>query len=170
MEQFIHRGETQSLKTALLRQLNLTGQNASALIRQGQVKVNGKRIRENILLKTEDEVSIYLPVHLQSLMPPILFEGSRLLVIEKQPGVAVCDAPGLTLTELLHRNGFPQARAVHRLDVYTGGVIAFALDEQAEADLTDLIKERLLQKQYECIVSGLPSPTFAYKTAYLSKD
>lgn len=170
MEEFIQQQAGQSLKAALLRQLNLKNQMAGNLIKQGQVKVNGKRTRENITLSPGDKVTVYLPANLQQKLPPILFAGQHFLAVEKQPGVAVCDAPGLTVTELLRRNGYPQARPVHRLDVYTGGVLLFALDDEAEEALGNLIRGHKLIKQYECIVRGEPVPAAAKCRAYLKKD
>ena len=170
MEEFTQQAAGQSLKAALLRQLNLKNQAAGNLIRQGQVKVNGRRTRENITLSPGDQVSVYLPARMAPALPAPLFAGKRLLALEKPTGLAVCDSPGLTVTALLQRNGYPQARPVHRLDVYTGGVLLFALDDEAEHDLGLLIRSHSLQKQYECIVRGRPNPPQARCVAYLKKD
>ncbi len=170
MEEFTQQTGGQSLKAALLRQLNLKNQAAGNLIRQGQVKVNGRRTRENIILSLGDRVSVYLPARLAPALPAPIFAGRRVLALEKPPGLAVCDAPGLTVTALLRRGGYPQARPVHRLDVHTGGVLLFALDDEAEDALGRLIRSRSLEKQYECIVRGRPEPPNARCTAYLKKD
>lgn len=170
MEEFTQQAAGQSLKAALLRQLNLKNQAAGNLIRQGQVKVNGRRTRENIALSPGDHVAVYLPARLAPALPAPLFAGRRVLALEKPPGLAVCDAPGLTVTALLQRGGYPQARPVHRLDVYTGGVLLFALDGEAEQALGGLIRAHSLQKQYECIVRGRPEPPSARRSAYLVKD
>ena len=168
MEEFIQNTPDQSLKTALLRQLNVANQRAGRLIANGQVKVNGIRTRKNITLSPGDAVTVYLPASAAG--PTLLYKGENLIAVEKPPGVAVCDAPGLTVEALLHRNGFPTARAVHRLDVYTGGVLLLALNDQAEEALIDLIKNRALVKQYRCVVKGTPHPASARRRAYLIKD
>lgn len=169
MEKFQVNSGGRSLKTALLRELNLGSQAAGNLIREGQVKVNGRRIRENITLSQGDVLEVYLPASAVR-MPEILFAGEHVLAVEKPTGAAVCDAEGLTVEELLHRNGYPNARPVHRLDVYTGGVLLFALDEKAEEALGDLLRGHLLNKEYECVVRGTPSPREAVCRAWLRKD
>jgi 23S rRNA pseudouridine955/2504/2580 synthase len=168
MEEFTQSAPDQSLKTALLRQLNLANQRAGRLIADGQVKVNGVRTRKNIVLSPGDKVAVYLPA--SSPGPRLLYQGQGLIAVEKPPGTAVCDAPGLTVEALLHRNGFPTARAVHRLDVYTGGVLLLALNDEAEEALIELIRGRALTKLYQCVVKGRPAPAYARRRAYLLKD
>ena len=169
MEAFTQTEDGQSLKTALLRQLNLNSRAAGDLIRTGQVKVNGVRTRENVTLARGDRLEVYLPAA-RTAPPPVLFAGEHVLVVEKPTGAAVCDTPGLTVTELLRRGGWPTVRPVHRLDVYTGGVLFFALDDEAEEALGQLIRDRALTKIYECVVRGTPKPAEAVRKAYLRKD
>lgn len=58
---------------------------------------------------------------------------------------------------------------VHRLDLNVGGLMVYARSKQAAAQLSKLIQEGQLQKEYVALVHGTPAPE-GYLTDYLYKD
>lgn len=59
---------------------------------------------------------------------------------------------------------------VHRLDVMTSGLLIYARNRQAEAELKRLIKNRTITKTYHARVFGVPKKDAATLTLYAAKD
>ena len=110
------------------------------LLRSGQVRVNGKRIKQNFRLSVGDEVRVP-PVRTsqtgtpgklsdhqkQRLDAAILYEDKRLLVINKPSGMAVHGGSGISLGVIeqlrLLRPEEKGLELVHRLDRATSGLL-----------------------------------------------
>jgi len=159
-----------TLRAALVHYLGLSASDAARMIKNGHVKVNGHRTKDSVLLSPGDQVDAFLPLALRPQLPEILYEDEAVLAVVKRPGIEVCDGDGMTLLELLHENGYPEAIAVHRLDVHTGGLLLFARSPRAEEALRELLSNRDLHKEYECVVTGLPEYPGRIHRAYLTKD
>ncbi|MCL2797395.1 MAG: RluA family pseudouridine synthase [Firmicutes bacterium] len=65
---------------------------------------------------------------------------------------------------------FPSAVPVHRLDRNTRGLVLFALNESAKAELLNMFKTRKIEKHYRAVVFGCPQKPSADITVYLKKD
>ncbi len=89
---------------------------------------------------------------------PVLWQDGRLVVVDKPAGMIVHPnqydrrAPNCvnTLSGLLHR----KVQVVHRLDRGTSGVMLFALDTDAAAQVSALFRESDITKKYLAIVRG----------------
>ena len=110
-----------------------------ALLKNKDIRVNGKKTDKNIPLKAGDVVSYYLSYDKEK--TPAFFEiyaDENILVIDKESGVnseAVYSA--------LEEKG---ARFIHRLDRNTKGLIVFALNDETEKELLCLFKQRQIEK------------------------
>lgn len=139
------------------------------LLRRGEVRVNGGRIRAEYKLLTGDEVRLP-PVRLgdDAAPPPsrkvadiadrVLFEDKYLLVIDKPSGVAVHGGSGVShgVIELL-RAARPELRdlsLVHRLDRETSGCLVLAKRRSALRSLHAQFREGHVEKNYLALVSG----------------
>jgi len=139
------------------------------LIRRGEVRVNGGRVRAEYRLKDGDEVRIP-PVRIneEGAPPPqamaaaivdhVLFEDKRLLVIDKPSGVAVHGGSGVShgVIELL-RHARPDLRdlsLVHRLDRETSGCLVLAKKRSALRALHEKFREGVVEKNYLALVVG----------------
>ena len=108
----------------------------------------------------------------------VVYEDGDILLVNKPAGVSVePDQPGsLSLTELcaLHvRAADPDAvppAPCHRLDNRTCGLCLFAKNARALEILEDAFRRRTLEKDYICLVRGIPKPPEAVCRAYLLKD
>lgn len=98
---------------------------------------------------------------------PVVYEDGRIVVFDKPDGLEV---QGRGSLEELAQRRWPGLRACHRLDVNTGGLVAFARDPEAEEALCAAIRDRLLEKRYRCIVKGRPQPGSARLSHFLVKD
>ncbi|MDJ0759716.1 MAG: RluA family pseudouridine synthase [Woeseiaceae bacterium] len=139
------------------------------ILRKGEVRVNGGRVRAEYRLEAGDEVRIP-PVRINasgdapssavsgSLAERILFEDKRLLVIDKPTGMAVHGGSGVShgVIELL-RHARPELKdlsLVHRLDRETSGVLVLAKRRSALRELHALFREGRVEKHYLALCVG----------------
>ena len=93
----------------------------------------------------------------------VVYEDENILVADKESGVnseAVFSA--------LSERG--ECFFIHRLDRNTAGLLVFAKNARAEAELFAAFRSRRVEKVYLARVAGTPSPARAVLTAYLIKD
>ncbi|MCH5165472.1 MAG: RluA family pseudouridine synthase [Clostridiales bacterium] len=137
----------------------LTRAKADILIKSGEVKVNGARIKTNAVISNGDVVSVFVPDELQKSAPniKIVYEDNNIVVFDKPKRVAYDALPELYGAPLF---------AVHRLDTNTTGLIVFAKTEIALKELSDAFKDRRVQKVYEAVVYPAPQKDKDTLTAY----
>ncbi len=140
------------------------------ILRKGEVRVNGGRVRAEYKLQLEDEVRVP-PVRVTSkdeMAPPaaqiarlensIIFEDKRLLVINKPSGVAVHGGSGISfgVIELLRaaRPDLKDISLVHRLDRETSGCLVLAKRRSALRELHEHFREGRVSKNYLALVIG----------------
>lgn len=135
----------------------------SRLLRDRDIRVNGKKTGENLLLMPGDEVVYYTTQKEEAKkFCDILYEDENLLVADKYAGV---NAEALCLA--LSSFG---VRAVHRLDRNTVGLTAFAKNDAAEGELLSAFRQRRVEKIYEAICFHPFRKSADILTAYLVKD
>lgn len=139
------------------------------ILRKGEVRVNGGRVRADYRLQTDDEVRIpparinagpgdAAPGKVRSIEQQILFEDKRLLVVNKPSGVAVHGGSGIShgVIELL-RSSRPELRdlsLVHRLDRETSGCLVLAKRRSALRELHARFRKGDVEKNYLALVVG----------------
>lgn len=126
----------------------LTRAKAEVLIKSGEVRVNGARIKSNVRLNAGDTVRVFVPDAMSiGVDVPCIYEDERVAVFDKPKHItfdAIPEATGKTLY------------AVHRLDANTTGVIIFAKDEEAKAEFEKAFKYRRATKIYHAAVYPAP--------------
>lgn len=156
----------------LLATDTLTRSRAAALIREGQVSVNGIVVNQpSFKPKIGDEVVITLPESADSVNEAedipisILYEDDSLAVVIKPCGMVVHPAAGnesgtLVNALLFHLDrlsgigGEKRPGIVHRLDKDTSGLLIVAKDDQAHAELSRQLSAREMEKHYLALVAG----------------
>lgn len=123
-------------------------------------KLKGK---ENIVVRIpEDEVLEVLP---EDLPIDIVYQDKDMVIINKDPGVIVHPAQGFYTGTLVNAvlyhikdlstiNGVIRPGIVHRLDKDTSGLIIIAKNDVAHVRLTDMFKDKTIEKRYVCICKG----------------
>ena len=140
------------------------------ILRRGEVRVNRGRIRPQYKLRAGDTVRIppvrlepgrervLSPDRLPAIAGHILFENSRLLVLDKPAGIAVHGGSGLSygVIEALRaqRPEAPYLELVHRLDRETSGCLLIAKRRSALRDLHRQLREGRVTKHYLALVRG----------------
>ena len=139
------------------------------IIRRGEVRVNGGRVRAAYKLEPGDEVRIP-PARIDAgpdtppsgkiadLEGQVLYEDKRLLVIDKPSGLAVHGGSGIShgVIELL-RAARPDIRdlsLVHRLDRETSGCLVLAKRRSALRELHAKFRDGTVEKNYLALVVG----------------
>lgn len=94
-----------------------------------------------------------------SLNLEIIYEDHEIVVINKPAGMLSVSGRGeekLDSVEYRVKQVYPQAMAVHRLDMATSGVLIIAKHKQAERFYKQAFAERRVRKSYQAICHGLP--------------
>lgn len=139
------------------------------LLRKKDIKVNGKRISENINIFSEDIIDIYFTDHSEKL--DILYEDTNILAINKPQGIEVLKSETTSLLELVEKNlNSKTVYPCHRLDRNTGGIVLFAKNNEALKILEEKIKTKEIKKFYKCRVLGHLKQKSAILNDYLFKD
>lgn len=139
------------------------------ILRKGEVRVNGGRVRADYRLKAGDEVRLPPARVREPGAPPpraaaeklagrVIYEDRELLVVDKPAGMAVHGGSGLSygVIELL-RAARPELRdlaLVHRLDRETSGCLVLAKKRSALRSLHALFREGRVEKNYLALVIG----------------
>ena len=140
------------------RVAGLSRANADKLIKGGEMRVNGLRVKANAILHVGDTVSVFVPDGLKNASAvKVIYDDSNVVVFDKPKRVAYDALPELYGAPLF---------AVHRLDTNTTGLIIFAKTERALAELERAFRERTVEKVYEAVVCPAPHDDGATLTAY----
>lgn len=142
-------------------------------LRKKDIKVNGKRVNENITVFENDEILVYIP---DEILQPnfklkVFFEDENILIINKPYGIEVTG--NQSLTTYVHDNYSNldyKPMPCHRIDRNTTGLVLFAKNEQSLNILFDKFKHHEIDKHYLALVYGIPKENHKKSEAYLFKD
>ncbi len=150
------------------------------IFRKKDVKVNGKRVNEDYILKENDFLQIYVPNDFQNISSKnevtptkitfsTLYEDENLLAVFKPQGLLVVEddkekvntLANQILVYLKNKNeyssdtmGFTPA-PVHRIDRNTSGIVLIAKNMITSQTLTKMFKDRTnIVKSYLALVKG----------------
>ena len=141
------------------------------MTREGQVRVNKKRIKAETKLKIGDQIRV-APIRYeqkdetsapvsdsvaQSLLSRVVYEDEGLLVVNKPSGIAVHGGSGVAygLIEALRAaTGKKYLELIHRIDRDTSGLVMISKKRSTLKLLQDLLREHKIPKTYVAIVKG----------------
>ncbi len=144
------------------------------LIDDGRVRLGGQPVKASLRLKGGESVTVEIPppepaaAHPQDLPLTILYEDSRLIVVDKPAGLVVHPAAGhregTLVNALLHHcrdlagiGGELRPGIVHRLDKDTSGVMVATKDDAAHQHLAAQFKVHSITRRYLALIHGLPT-------------
>ena len=149
------------------------------IVRSGQVRVNGGRVKADRRLEAGDEVRIP-PVRLEeaaekgtpakgllaAMEASIVFEDARLLAINKPAGVASHGGSGISFGAIETMRALrpkEQLELVHRLDRDTSGLLVIAKKRSALSELQALMREDggITKRYLALLVGRLPNGTMS---------
>lgn len=142
-------------------------------LRKKDIKINNKRVTENINVFENDEILVYIADNLleKKINLDIIYEDNNILLINKPSNIEVTGEH--SLTEVV-RKAYPNSGFLpmpcHRLDRNTSGLILFAKNEQSLNILLDKFKHHEIEKHYLALVYGIPKKKSDKLVSYLFKD
>ncbi|KAA6206266.1 MAG: RluA family pseudouridine synthase [Candidatus Tokpelaia sp.] len=169
------------------------------LIGSGQVRIDGKPVLEpRFKPPTGGEVELILPPPVaakpkgEDIDLEILYEDADIIIINKPVGLVVHpgngNAGGTLVNALIHHcgqhaaagfglsgiGGVKRPGIVHRLDKDTSGVMVIAKNDAAHGHLSrqfaDHGRSGVLERRYQAVVWGVPSPPGGIINAPLARD
>ena len=142
-------------------------------LRKKDIKINGKRVSENVTVFENDEILVYIPDYLleNKLTLDIIYEDNNILLINKPSNIEVTGQDSLTeVVHKLYSSCEFKPMPCHRLDRNTSGLILFAKNAQALEILLDKFKHHEIEKHYLALVYGIPQKKNERLISYLFKD
>ncbi len=148
------------------------------LLRSGQVRVDGGRVKSDTRLEEGQKVRVP-PLAVDRKAGPVtartmrgeedgdvlakmtLYEDKKVIVFDKPAGLAVQGGSGITrsvdsMLEALRSPKGEKPRLVHRLDRDTSGVLVVARTRLAAMKLAEAFRHRETKKTYWALVKGVP--------------
>ena len=142
-------------------------------LRKKDIKINGKRVSENVTVFENDEILVYISDDLleNKLNLDIIYEDNNILLINKPSNIEVTGQDSLTeVVHKLYSSCKFKPMPCHRLDRNTSGLILFAKNTQALEILLDKFKHHEIEKHYLALVYGIPQKKNERLISYLFKD
>ncbi|OHD66317.1 MAG: hypothetical protein A2176_07470 [Spirochaetes bacterium RBG_13_51_14] len=143
------------------------------LLKSGHIRIDGRVIKQNHRVRTDDVITVEIPEPVPLELAPedipldIVYQDSSILVINKQPGLAVHPGAGnwtrtlvngllYHVKDLSSIGGAERPGIVHRLDKDTAGLMVIAKDDASHRFLTGEFSGRRVRKKYAAVVIGKP--------------
>ena len=145
---------------------------AAKLIESGEITVFSQPVQKKYVLRSGDEVNIFIPEPNPSTVEPediplnILYEDNDILVINKPSGMVVHPAPGnysgTLVNALLYHcedslsgiGGVIRPGIVHRIDKDTSGLLVVAKNDNAHKKLAEELEHHGIEREYHALVRG----------------
>ena len=149
---------------------NLSSSTIYKTLRKKDIKINDKRVSDNCLLKTGDELKIYIADDIlePKLEVPVVYEDENIVVFDKPVGIEVTGDNSITSYAKKKYSSFIEP--CHRLDRNTSGLVIFAKNENSLKSLLEAFKSHTIEKHYIALVSGIPAEKNKRLEAYHFKD
>jgi 23S rRNA pseudouridine1911/1915/1917 synthase len=161
-------------KYLLDRMPNTSRSKIQSAAKNGNIVVNGGKVKQNYKAKPSDEISIVLPYPVRELeliaenIPlDIVYEDDNLIVVNKPANMVVHPGYGnyrgtLVNALIYHIDRLPIASSiakmrpglVHRIDKHTTGTLVIAKNDDALANLAKQFYDRSTDRKYIALVWG----------------
>lgn len=142
-------------------------------LRKKDIKINGKRISENVIIYESDEILVYIADNLlePTVKLDIFFEDENILILNKPYNLEVTGENSLTTyVHQNYANSNFRPMPCHRIDRNTTGLVLFAKNKEALTILLDKFKQHEIEKHYLALIYGIPKNNYKRCEAYLFKD
>ena len=158
--------EAQSLKQFTDNNLAQASFVFARLLKEKEIRVNGKKIGEDVPLCVGDEVCYFLTKKQEEKAAfHVVYEDENVVITDKESGVN----SEAVFAALLRKYG-GRCAFIHRLDRTTQGLLVFAKNDAAAGVLLDAFKQKKVEKVYHALCFGSFPKKRDVLIAYLKKD
>ena len=171
----------------LLDKIEVSRSKLQKMINNGNVLVNGNKVKNSYVVKIDDEITIdenyqeKIEILPENIPLDIVYEDDDLLVVNKKSGMVVHPAPGnysgtLVNALMYHCNSLSTVNTevrpgiVHRIDADTSGLLLVAKNDEAHIDLAEQIKNHTVNRKYIALVWGVINEDTATIDAPIGRD
>lgn len=148
----------------------LADYNLKRMLRNGDIRLNGMRIRKDFETAEGDIIEVYLPEDLRGEPEfDICYEDRNILILNKRPGSVIRAEAGSGIKDLLslvRQYMIDEEEYIEELgcipfalddfDVNTGGLTMFAKNAESFDYLRLAARQRRIRRVFQAIVSGKP--------------
>ncbi len=155
---------------------NLNKNTLFKALRKKDIRVNGKRVSDDILLNTGDEITIFIIDDFlfgtSNIQIDIVFEDENIIIFNKPENLSVTEdnISNITLTSIIKEKYGKNLEPCHRLDRNTKGLIIYAKNQDTLNIMLNKFKNKEIEKHYYTKVYGIPQKDHEILKAYLFKD
>lgn len=136
----------------------------SRLLKDKDIRINGKKTGENVMLFEGDEITYFTSQREENIpFYECVYEDENVLVVDKYAGVN-SEALFFSLSEI------GECYFIHRLDRNTAGLMIFAKTKDAEKSLLKAFKQKTIKKIYHAVCFYKFKKESATLCDYLVKD
>lgn len=154
----------------LTKKLDISRSKVQKLIKEDKILVNETKTNANYIVKENDEIKVLddldysIDIEPENIPLDIVFEDEYLLIVNKESGMVVHPAAGnyshTLVNALLYKynintNDPIRPGIVHRIDKDTSGLMVVAKDEKTHELLSEMIKEKKVERIYLALVEGI---------------
>lgn len=158
-----------------------------ALITEGNVLVNGIKVKNRYKIKTDDVITLTpfeevdIDIKAEDIPIDIVYQDDDLLIVNKNYNMVVHPAPGnytgTLVNALLYHvkdlqaiKGEIRPGIVHRIDKETSGLLVVAKNPKALEDLSDQLRLKTVTRKYVALVDGVIPHNLGKVNAPIGRD
>lgn len=154
----------------LVSELDISRSKIQKLIKQDKILVNDKPVNSSYSVRigdhifVDDDLDFTISVEKENIPINVVYEDDYLLIVNKVSGMVVHPAPGnytgTLVNALLYRFSLSNQDSirpgiVHRIDKDTSGLLVVAKDDKTHELLSEMIKEKKVERTYIALVDGI---------------
>lgn len=171
MKIVVEENKQERLDSFLAQNTEFSRSKITKLIKEGQILVNGSKVKAGYALRENDEIVIdYVEEEMiaepENLNLDIVYEDEDVIVVNKPNGMvvhpAVGNPNGTLVNGLMYHsknlstiNGEFRPGIVHRIDADTTGLLMVAKNDKAHIKLAKQLEEKTAHRIYYAIVEGV---------------
>ena len=163
--------KSERLDVFLSEKLDKTRSAVKKLVDDGEITVNGNKVKAGRTLKIGEEISVNIPdpvkldLEAENIPLDIIYQDNDIAIINKPQGMTVHAGNGTHGSTLVNAllyhldslsgiNGVIRPGIVHRIDKDTSGLLVVAKNDAAHLSLSEQIKNKTCHRIYLALLEG----------------